>query len=122
MEQHKLTLVLSGSREEIWRTLEEVARRVNYQAYYYDSELERYLKDLKHLDRVEYSGTRKLNVNVYLDRTYKRNETIQVSENLTKEQITEEVNSKFGSLGWYTYDVESHHNNRQMVENEMETI
>ena len=40
---------------------------------------------------------------VYLKEDYSINESIWVSEDLNKEQITNEVNKKFKQ--WYSYDI-----------------
>ena len=40
---------------------------------------------------------------VYLKRDYSINRSIWVSGNLTKEEITKEVNKKFTE--WYSYDI-----------------
>ena len=88
------------------KALAEAARRIDYPTYYYDNELERYLIGLPHLEKVDYSETKRRNVSV----------------NLTKQEITEEVNAKFGSLGWYTYDIEESQSQSTRVENEIDTL
>ena len=42
---------------------------------------------------------------IYLDKDYKKNETIWVSGDSTKEDITEKINQEFGEEGWYSYDI-----------------
>jgi len=44
-----------------------------------------------------------LEVVVYLNSDYTEAKSIYVSGNLTKEEITEEVNKKFKN--WYSYDI-----------------
>jgi hypothetical protein len=45
-----------------------------------------------------------LEVVVYLDSEYKKNKSIFVRNELTKEEITKIVNKKFGK-NWYSYDI-----------------
>ena len=42
---------------------------------------------------------------VYFSNDYKTNESIWISGDLTKEEITVKINEEFGEDGWYSYDV-----------------
>lgn len=47
----------------------------------------------------------KVEIVIWIDGSYSKNETIYLSNKLTREEIIEEINKRFGKLGWYSFDI-----------------